>query len=83
MHLTPEEQTQSLNRITALLNVEGVVIITLRHGSFKDNRKSFEVNSTRLTNDAKEIGLNLFLHDKGADKLNRSDIYWETIVFKN
>ena len=83
MHLTPKEQNQSLKRITALLNFGGVAIITLRHGSFKDDRKSFEVSSARLTNDAKEIGLKLFLHDKGADKLNRSDIYWETIVFKN
>lgn len=81
MHLTAEQQIKSLKRISALLNIEGVVIITLRHGSFDDNRKAFQVNATQLIKDGSRFGLKLVQHDKSTDKLNRREIYWETIVF--
>mgnify|MGYP000079561020 CR=1 FL=1 len=81
MHLTKEQQHQSLSRLNALLNDEGILVITLRHGEFNDGRKAFEVNGERLIEEAKAFGLTVFHIDKDTDQLNRPDVFWETLVF--
>ena len=81
MHLTVEQQSQSLERLSTLLNDEGILIITLRHGEFNDRRKAFDVNGPRLIEDAKAFNLTVLHTDNDTDQLNRPDVYWETVVF--
>ena len=81
MHLTIEQQSQSLKRIRCLLSDNGVLIISIRHGDFKDGRKAFDVNATRLINEANTHGLTLLHTDNDTDQLNRIDVFWETVVF--
>lgn len=81
MHLTVKQQSQSLERLSTLLNDDGILIITLRHGEFNDGRKSFGVNAARLIEEAKGFHLTVFHTDNDTDQLNRPDVYWETLVF--
>ncbi len=81
MHLTVEQQSQSLERLSTLLNDEGILVITLRHGEFNDGRKAFDVNGSRLIEDAKTFNLTVLHTDNDTDQLNRPDVYWETVVF--
>lgn len=81
MHLTKEQQRQSLSRLNALLNDNGILVITLRHGEFNDGRKAFEVNGQRLMEESKSFHLTVFHTDNDTDQLNRPDVYWETVVF--
>ena len=81
MHLTKEQQRQSLSRLSALLNDNGILVITLRHGEFNDGRKAFDVNGERLIEEAKAFHLTVFHTDNDTDQLNRPDVYWETVVF--
>lgn len=81
MHLTKEQQSQSLSRLSTLLNDEGLLVITLRHGEFNDGRKAFGVNGERLMEEAKAFHLTVFHTDNDTDQLNRPDVYWETVVF--
>jgi len=81
MHLTKEKQSQSLKRLNTLLNDNGILVITLRHGDFDDGRAAFDVSATRLTSDAKRLGLSLMHSDNDTDQLNRPDVFWETLVF--
>jgi len=81
MHLTIEQQSQSLKRIRSLLPDNGVLIISLRHGDFNDGRKAFDISATRLINEANTHGLVLLHNDNDTDQLNRPDVYWETVVF--
>ncbi len=81
MHLTVAQQSQSLSRLNTLLNDNGILVITLRHGDFDDGRAAFDVSATRLMNDAKHLGLSLKHSDNDTDQLNRPNVYWETLVF--
>jgi len=81
MHLTLEQQRQSLSRLSTLLNDNGMLVITLRHGEFNDGRKAFDVNAARLIEEAKAFNLTLLHTDNDTDQLNRPDVYWETLVF--
>lgn len=81
MHLTKEQQRQSLSRLSTLLNDKGILVITLRHGEFNDGRKAFDVNGERLIEEAKAFHLTVFHTDNDTDQLNRPDVYWETVVF--
>ena len=81
MHLTKEQQRQSLSRLSTLLNDNGILVITLRHGEFNDGRKAFDVNGERLMEEAKAFHLIVFHTDNDTDQLNRPDVYWETVVF--
>jgi len=81
IHLTVEQQNQSLERLSTLLNDNGALIITLRHGEFNDGRKAFNVDGNRLINEAKLHGFTLFHTDNDTDQLNRPDVFWEAVVF--
>lgn len=81
MHLTKEQQCQSLSRLSTLLNDNGILVITLRHGEFNDGRKAFDVNAARLIEEAKAFNLTVLHTDNDTDQLNRPDVYWETVVF--
>ncbi len=81
MHLTIEQQSQSLKRLSTLLNDNGVLIISLRHGEFNDGRKAFDVDGTRLINEANIHNLMLFHADNDTDQLNRPGVFWETVAF--
>lgn len=81
MHLTKEQQSKSLKRLSTLLNDNGMLVITLRHGEFNDGRKAFDVNAVRLIEEAKAFNLTVFHTDNDTDQLNRPDVYWETVVF--
>lgn len=81
MHLTKEQQSKSLKRLSTLLNENGMLVITLRHGEFNDGRKAFDVNAVRLIEEAKAFNLTVFHTDNDTDQLNRPDVSWETVVF--
>jgi len=56
MHQSAQYQSQSLQTISLLLNDNGYLIITLRHGVFSDGRTVFEMNANRLIAEAKKLG---------------------------
>lgn len=82
MHLNDKQQSESLMRLRTLLNKHGILIITLRHGTFTDGRTSHKVNSAQLIQRAKLLGLDLLQNHKTTDKLQRDNIDWETLVFR-
>jgi len=82
MHLSPEEQSQSLQTISTLLNDNGYLIITLRHGDFSDARKAFEMDENRVIAEANTLGLSLVFAKHEGDKLSRDNVSWHTLCFK-
>jgi SAM-dependent methyltransferase len=82
MHLSAQEQSKSLQTISLLLNDNGYLIITLRHGVFSDGRTAFEVDAKRTIAEAKQHGLALILSEHEGDKLSRDDVSWHTLCFK-
>ncbi|WP_168427310.1 class I SAM-dependent methyltransferase [Candidatus Colwellia aromaticivorans] len=82
MHLSPQEQTQSLQTISTLLNDNDYLIITLRHGGFSDTRTAFEMDANRTIHEAKQLGLSLILSNHEGDKISRDNVSWHTLCFK-
>ena len=82
MHLSPDEQSQSLKTINDLLNENGYLVITLRHGDFEDSRTAFQLDAKRTIEEAKQLGLSLILSEHEEDKLSRNDVFWQTLCFK-
>jgi hypothetical protein len=82
MHLSSQEQSQSLQTIRSLLSDNAYLIVTLRHGYFSDARTAFEMDSNRTIDEAKQLGLSLILSVYEGDKLNRDNVSWHTLCFK-
>ena len=82
MHLSPQEQSQSLQTISSLLSDNGYLIITLRHGDFSDARTAFEMDANRTIAEAKQLELSLILSKHEHDKLSRDTVSWDALCFK-
>jgi len=83
MHLTPQERKESMVSISNLLNTAGIVVMTLRYGSFSDGRISNNVSIDELQELAQSNQLKLIYHtDLEADQLGRNDVAWQTVVLR-
>ena len=85
MHLTREQREISLLTLTKLLAPEGLLVITLRHGSFSDGRVTHPVSVTEVDTLISQYQLELKLvlvSDLLTDSLGRGDIAWQTVVLK-
>lgn len=85
MHLSPDERHQALPVLCSLLAHDGLLILTLRHGSFNDGRLSYSVTSAEILSLVQQHQLALtsvFVSDLVSDALGRSDIAWQTVVLK-
>jgi SAM-dependent methyltransferase len=81
MHLSPEQQSLSIQVMQSLLTTSGRLVITLRHGNFHDGRYGFPVNAENLCQWAKKNELSVLLKTELVeDQLGRGDIAWQTLV---
>lgn len=85
MHLTSEQREASLLSLTTLLAPQGLLVITLRHGSFSDGRVTHPVSVAEIDTliSQHQLGLTLVLvTDLLTDSLGRGDVAWQTVVLK-
>jgi len=82
MHIPTCQRQQSFRQLSSLLNPNGLLVISLRHGHSPDEREMYPVSVDELKQYAIDAqGLSLAHHAKDDDKLGRSAVYWETCVF--
>lgn len=85
MHLTPIERYKALPVLNHLLATDGVLVITLRHGTFTDGRPSYTVSSDEILQLALQHQLPLsplLITHLETDALGRNDVLWQTVVLK-
>lgn len=85
MHLSPAERSQALPVLDSLLVPGGLLVLTLRHGSFNDGRQSYPVSSAEILRLIQQQQLTLtpiLISDLTTDALGRSDVAWQTVVLK-
>lgn len=80
MHIPPEDRTATFNMISNLLNPGGKVMITLRHGKNNDSRDMHRVSVDELKYLSFLYNLKVYKVIEKEDKLNRSDVSWETVL---
>ena len=85
MHLSPAERSQALPVLDSLLVPDGLLVLTLRHGSFNDERQSYPVSCAEILRLIQQQQLTLtpiLISDLTTDSLGRSDVAWQTVVLK-
>ncbi len=81
MHIAPGERERAFRKLANLLAPNGRLVITLRHGSFSDERSSHPVSAEEIESLARDRALQV-RHKTGkhGDALGRKDVEWETLV---
>jgi fibrillarin-like rRNA methylase len=81
MHLSPEQRKISMQNMASLLNAGGRLVITLRHGSFTDERTAFPVSTEEVCQLAESNNLSVLLKTPLTnDQLGRNEVVWQTVV---
>ncbi|OEF24807.1 class I SAM-dependent methyltransferase [Vibrio rumoiensis] len=82
MHIPVGLRPASLKVLAKLLNAQGKIIVTLRHGDFDDGREGYGVSMKEIENLARQVGL-MICHQSGSDDvLQRNSVIWETVVLR-
>lgn len=83
MHLAPIERSQALERLSALMADNGLMVITLRHGECDDERLMYPVSAAEVTELGQNYGLSVIrMTDRVQDTLGRSSVSWQTLVLR-
>lgn len=80
MHLPSSYRERAFRKLSNLLAPNGRLIISLRHGEFDDQRQGYPVSVEELEQLAKNSALQVRHIDESIDKLNRSEVWWQTVV---
>jgi len=81
MHIPASQRQESLNTLTKLLNPNGKIVISLRHGPSGDERIMYPVSVNELVGLAYSDSLMPSLVTKlDSDKLGRKEVSWQTVV---
>lgn len=83
MHLTTQQRADSLRILSLLLSDTGKLAITLRHGSFGDERETYGVSLTEIENMGRKLGLSVCHVVDGEDALNRPEVSWQSVILEN
>ncbi|MDX1587800.1 MAG: methyltransferase domain-containing protein [Oleiphilaceae bacterium] len=82
MHLPPSDREKAFRTLTELLTPGGILVVTLRHGPDDGERIFYEVDRQELEAWARSHALVGLEAGRDEDKLGRSDVWWETVVFQ-
>ena len=81
MHLTSQEQVESLSSLMKLLQPKGNIIITLRLGPKEPDRHIQEINISELLTNALKLGFIIaYVSEIRDDSFNRPHIKWQKVV---
>ena len=86
MHIPSEQRKEAMNKLTSLLKPKGKMFISLRFGSFNDDRQEIPVSKEEIDNlveDLKGFDCHELKSDSEKDQLNRNEVSWKTVVIKN
>lgn len=83
MHIPPGDLDASFDTLCGLLGTEGHLAISFRHPIATDDPELFHAHSGKdLAAAAHRAGLEVVSESQNADRLGRSEIEWQTVVFR-
>ena len=81
MHLPPRQHEQAMNIVSGLLNLGGLLVITLRHGPDEAER-FYPANAENLVSLAQQKTLACRIFTRTPD-LWRSEVEWDILTFQS
>ncbi|CAH2770198.1 MAG: Methyltransferase type 11 [uncultured Caballeronia sp.] len=82
MHLDAVERETAMHAITSLLEVGGIVVMSLRHGPIPDGRHMFDMSADETVALGEQAGLRKLHCSEREDMLDRADVSWSFIALK-
>ncbi|MCH8552910.1 MAG: methyltransferase domain-containing protein [Natronospirillum sp.] len=82
MHVPPTQQERAFRILSELLAPGGTLVITLRHGPDSGDRQFYPVDGQALEQWARNRALVTVHNGEHLDRLGRSEVWWETLVFR-
>jgi len=84
MHLPESQRAVALARLCDLLDSDGILVITLRHGPGDPARPMYPVSVSELESLCAPLGLELLLLEGEAkDWLQRNQVHWQTVALRH
>lgn len=82
MHIAPSQRQRAFRKLSSLLKPNGKMVVSLRHGASPDGRTMHPVDADELKQYAQQQGLSYKLLERRDDKLERPDVYWQTVILR-
>lgn len=82
MHINPADRPRAFRKLVSLLKAGGTIIISLRHGPLDGGRIAYPVTVAELEKLARQYGIAVKRVCKSEDRLQRSDVSWETVCLQ-
>ncbi len=79
MHFSAAQQNRILRKVSNLLKPGGRMIISLRFGTFDDDRPNHDISLDQLNKQAQSLGLSVTAYPRQIDELQRSNVSWQTV----
>lgn len=80
MHIELHDRKEAFNSLRSLLNENGKMVITLRHGKFNDSRKEIPVSISEIENFSSDIQTKILSSKEDSFK---REVDWEIILIQN
>lgn len=80
MHLTEKEQSEAMQNLSRLAKQEGIVVITIRHGSSPDDRIMYPINTEKVIGYSYDNNFELLDRTGTEDLRERNGVSWESLV---
>jgi SAM-dependent methyltransferase len=81
MHLDAEQRAQAMASVTALVQPNGLVALSLRHGPVPAGRRMFDVSAAETSDLAARHGL-VTIHDSEGPSRQAPDVWWNRLAFR-
>ncbi|MDG1942649.1 MAG: class I SAM-dependent methyltransferase [Halioglobus sp.] len=82
MHLPETVRRDAFSNMSSMLNPNGRVMISLRHGTPPQGRKVYKVSANELIGFARDNGLVDLCIQEADDGFNREGVWWQTVVLE-
>ena len=81
MHLDKQQRRRGMPRIAGLIQPDGLMIMSLRHGPVPPGRRMFAVSAEETVELAATAGLQLAINRKGPSALGTAGVSWSRLAF--
>jgi len=82
MHLAVEERAAAMTRVAAMLQPDGVMVLSLRHGPIPEGRILFEVTAEETVALAEAHGLRTLHHGERPNQFGQPGVWWSRLAFR-
>jgi hypothetical protein len=82
MHLDLAQRERAMARVAPLLQVGGMMGLSLRHGPVPAGRRMFDVSAEETRALAARHGLAVIHESKGPSQLGGPGVWWDRLAFR-